>query len=68
MWHAFADAIRLRLREFPEIDSNHPVFSDRPYKVFLHNPPRSANACCVCRTKSGKRRTATAAIQLRRAL
>lgn len=38
MWHTFADAIRLRLREFPEIDPKHPVLSDRPYKVFLHNP------------------------------
>jgi REP element-mobilizing transposase RayT len=38
MWHTFANAIRLRLREFSEIDDRHPVLSDRPYKVFLRNP------------------------------
>ena len=38
MWNAFADVIRLRLREFPNIGARHPVFSDRPYKVFLRNP------------------------------
>lgn len=38
MWHTFADAIRLRLREYLEIGANHPVFSERPYKVFLKNP------------------------------
>ena len=38
MWHTFADAIRLRLREFSEIGAKHPVFSERPYKVSLKNP------------------------------
>jgi REP element-mobilizing transposase RayT len=38
MWHTFADAIRLRLREFSNIDDRYPIFSDRPYKVFLRNP------------------------------
>lgn len=38
MWHTFGDAIRLLLREYPEIIAEHPVFSERPYKVFLHNP------------------------------
>lgn len=44
MWHAIADAIRLRLRELPEISIKHPVFSDRPYKVFLKNP-QQVRAC-----------------------
>lgn len=38
MWHTFADAICLRHREFPDVGGQHPVFSDRPYKVFLRNP------------------------------
>jgi REP element-mobilizing transposase RayT len=38
MWHTLADAIRLRLREFSDIDDHHPIFSDRPYKVILRNP------------------------------
>ena len=38
MWHRFADATRLRLREFPEVENNHPVWSERPYKVFLSTP------------------------------
>ncbi|QEG35677.1 hypothetical protein [Bythopirellula goksoeyrii] len=38
MWHKFGDALRLRLREHPEIGFTHPVLSERPYKVFLHNP------------------------------
>ncbi len=38
MWHKFADSIRLRLREEASLALKHPVFSDRPYKVFLHNP------------------------------
>jgi len=38
MWHKFADATRLRLREFPNTEDNHPIWSDRPYKVFLDTP------------------------------
>jgi len=38
MWHRFADATRLRLREFPDVENNHPVWSERPYKVFLSTP------------------------------
>ncbi len=35
MWHAIADATRLRLRAFADIDPNHPIWAARPYKVFL---------------------------------
>jgi REP element-mobilizing transposase RayT len=38
MWQLFADASRLALREFPEVGSNHPAWSIRPYKVFLRTP------------------------------
>ena len=38
MWHTFADTLRLRLREEASLSLGHPVFSERPYKVFLHNP------------------------------
>ena len=38
IWHRFADATRLRLRQFREIDADHPVWSERPYKVFLDTP------------------------------
>ncbi len=38
MWHKFADATRLRLREFPDTEEDHPIWSDRPYKVFLKTP------------------------------
>lgn len=40
MWHRFADTSRLRLREFNGITTEHPVWADRPYKVFLRTPPR----------------------------
>jgi REP element-mobilizing transposase RayT len=35
MWHAFADECRTRLRLFADIVADHPVWSSRPYKVFL---------------------------------
>lgn len=40
MWNQFADESRLRLREggFAEIGPEHPVWADRPYKVFLYSP------------------------------
>jgi len=38
MWNVFADASRLALRDFAEIGAEHPVWSTRPYKVFLHTP------------------------------
>lgn len=39
MWHAFADASREAVRALPGIPPDHPVWSDRPYKVFLETPP-----------------------------
>lgn len=38
MWHQVADAARLRLREEASLVAEHPVWSSRPYKVFLHTP------------------------------
>jgi REP element-mobilizing transposase RayT len=38
MWHAVAAECRDRLRLFAEIGAEHPVWSTRPYKVFLRTP------------------------------
>jgi REP element-mobilizing transposase RayT len=38
MWQAIADTSRLVLREFADIGVDHPVWSTRPYKVFLRTP------------------------------
>ncbi len=38
MWHRLADATRLRLREEASLAPEHPVWSSRPYKVFLRTP------------------------------
>ena len=38
IWHRFADASREAIRKFPDVDPEHPVWSDRPYKVFLYVP------------------------------
>jgi REP element-mobilizing transposase RayT len=38
MWHTLAEAARLALFEFSDIGANHPVWSNRPYKVFLRTP------------------------------
>jgi REP element-mobilizing transposase RayT len=38
IWNAFADASRPRLREFPDVRHDHPIWSTRPYKVFLRTP------------------------------
>ncbi len=38
MWHQIADSLRLRLREFQDIGPLHPVWSERPYKVYLKTP------------------------------
>jgi hypothetical protein len=38
MWHTLAEAARLALFEFSGIGANHPVWSNRPYKVFLRTP------------------------------
>jgi REP element-mobilizing transposase RayT len=38
IWRAIADVTRLRLRFFPVVEDNHPVWAARSYKVFLHTP------------------------------
>jgi REP element-mobilizing transposase RayT len=38
MWDEFAHAIAQVLRRFEDVGPNHPVWSDRPYKVFLYTP------------------------------
>jgi len=38
MWHNFAEATRLRLREEASLGAEHPVWASRPYKVFLRTP------------------------------
>lgn len=38
MWRAFAQASRERLRRSAGVDPGHPVWSERPYKVFLYTP------------------------------
>lgn len=38
MWNALANAARDALRGFSEVADNHPVWSNRPYKVFLYTP------------------------------
>lgn len=44
MWHKLADKSRLRLREDASVEDNHPVWSSRPYKVFL-TTPEAVRAC-----------------------
>jgi REP element-mobilizing transposase RayT len=38
IWSHFAEESRLRLRAFSNIGAAHPVWADRPYKVFLYSP------------------------------
>src|SRR5207249_4717086 len=38
IWRFFADASRSPLRGFDDVGTNHPVWSLRPYKVFLSTP------------------------------
>ncbi|MCH7988056.1 MAG: transposase [Planctomycetes bacterium] len=38
IWKRFAEASRSALLQIDEIDDGHPVWSDRPYKVFLYSP------------------------------
>jgi REP element-mobilizing transposase RayT len=40
MWRAVADNSRGALHEFPDVGCNHPVWSTRPYKVFLRTPEK----------------------------
>ncbi len=38
IWAAFAEETRAGLRLFANIPATHPVWSERPYKVFLYTP------------------------------
>jgi hypothetical protein len=38
LWHAFADVARETLHQFDDVGYEHPVWSARPYKVFLRTP------------------------------
>jgi hypothetical protein len=38
LWHAFADATRDILRSNGSVSAEHPVWSERPYAVFLYSP------------------------------
>ena len=38
MWNAFADEARITLCTFCDVGNDHPVWSTRPYKVFLRSP------------------------------
>ena len=38
MWRHFAEASRDRLRLLADMPGDHPVWSNRPYKVFLYTP------------------------------
>jgi REP element-mobilizing transposase RayT len=38
MWRAIADASRTALRGYSDVPDDHPVWSLRPYKVFLYSP------------------------------
>ena len=39
MWHHFAEASAQTLRQFPQVSPDHPVWSARPYRVFLKSRP-----------------------------
>jgi hypothetical protein len=39
IWRVFANMSRDVLRNFTDIGPTHPVWSDRPYAVFLYDPP-----------------------------
>jgi REP element-mobilizing transposase RayT len=38
IWHVFAESSQLVIRECTDVDAEHPVWSMRPYKVFLSTP------------------------------
>jgi REP element-mobilizing transposase RayT len=40
IWRMIADATRLRLREFADVEAEHPVWAARPYAAFLDSPER----------------------------
>jgi REP element-mobilizing transposase RayT len=39
MWDTFAGYAQERLRSFSDVGPEHPVWSDRPYVVFVYDPP-----------------------------
>ena len=39
MWDVFAASARDALREFSDVGAEHPVWSERPYVVFVYDPP-----------------------------
>ena len=39
MWDVFAGFAREALRAFSDVGPEHPVWSDRPYVVFVYDPP-----------------------------
>jgi hypothetical protein len=39
IWDVLSGYARDALRQFPDIGSEHPVWSDRPYVVFCYDPP-----------------------------
>jgi REP element-mobilizing transposase RayT len=38
MWNLLVDESRLRLRTLSDVGADHPVWAERPYKVFLYTP------------------------------
>ena len=38
MWFECSHAMQLAMPQFEEVDDHHPVWSDRPYSVFLYTP------------------------------
>jgi hypothetical protein len=38
MWRIFAEGASAKLRQFADVGEEHPVWSSRPYKVFLRTP------------------------------
>jgi REP element-mobilizing transposase RayT len=38
IWTTIADAARMHLRDFSDVEPDHPVWAARPYKVFLRTP------------------------------
>jgi len=38
MWRAFAEESAIALRRLADVLDDHPVWSSRPYRVFLHTP------------------------------
>jgi hypothetical protein len=38
LWDAFARAGADALARFEDVPTGHPIWADRPYKVFLHSP------------------------------